>query len=245
MMRITTYKSYRVGSDLDLSQTQIQQLIDLLACRQAPPDTPVGGQNRPSAGLNPPLGGRGAVSRASIDGIGSVAVKQYHRGGWIRHVVKNKYLKWGGTRGLKEFEILQTVRNLGINAPEPLVWVCRGNLVYSAWLVMRHITESQTLAHLSRENEDLAGRAMKSTVAQMMTLVQNRILHVDLHPGNVIVDPEGKVYLLDFDKGRIFRGNRQQLQERYFARWKRAVNKHDLPALLIDRMQIGIEKVKS
>ena len=77
----------------------------------------------------------------------------------------------------------------------------------------------------------------------MMTLVQNKILHVDLHPGNVIVDPEGKVYLLDFDKGRIFRGSRQRLQERYFARWKRAVIKHGLPAMLIECLQAGIEEI--
>ena len=237
-MRIIKYQSYRIGSGLDLTHAQIQELTRLLDCRQTLPDVPLGGENSP-------LGGRGAVAQATIKGIGPVAVKQYNRGGLVRHVVKSKYLKWGGTRSLKEFEILQTVRNLGINAPEPLVWVYRGILVYSAWLVMRQITASQTLAQLSLENEDLAGRAMASTVDQIMTLVKNRILHVDLHPGNVIVDPEDTVYLLDFDKGRIFRGSRQQLQERYFARWKRAVVKHGLPAMLIDRMRTGIEEAKS
>ena len=245
MMRITTYKSYQVGSGLDLTQAQIQQLISLLNRRQTVSDTPLGDPGKPLGGRGKPLGGRGALSRASIDGIGSIAVKHYKRGGLVRHVVRSKYLKWGDTRGLKEYEILQTVRNLGINAPEPLIWVYRGKLVYSAWLVTRHIMASKSLTQLSLENEDLAVRAMQSAVDQMMTLVQNKILHVDLHPGNVLVDPEGKVYLLDFDKGRIFRGSRQQLQERYFARWKRAVIKHGLPAMLIDRMRNGIEDVKS
>jgi 3-deoxy-D-manno-octulosonic acid kinase len=229
MMRIKTYDSYQLGSSIDLTQNQIQQLISRFKSPDAVPEAI--------------LGGRGAATRTTIDGIGAVVVKQYTRGGWLRKVVKSKYLKCGKTRGQLEYEFLQIVRNLGINAPAPLVWASRGHLVYSAWLVTRHIFPSQSLIQLSLENEDLAGRAMRSTVDQILRLIQNKILHVDLHPGNVIVDPEGRVFLLDFDKGQIYHGSKQQLHDRYYTRWKRAVVKHQLPVMLIDLMRAGLKEI--
>ena len=228
MMRVKIYDTYRIGSDLELTPEQILQLINRF---QSPITTPA-----------TTLGGRGAVARQSIAGIGAVVVKQYLRGGIIRHMTKNKYLKCGKTRGLKEYELLQTVRNLGINAPEPLAWADRGKRVYSAWLVTRQIYPSRSLMQLSLENENLARQMMKSTAEQIKKLIQNKILHVDCHPGNVIVDAKGRVFLLDFDKGRIYRGDERQLQARYFARWKRAVVKHKLPDLLIDAMRYELKE---
>jgi len=229
MMRIKTYDSYQLGSGLDLTKEQIKQLINRF--------------KYPETASLAPLGGRTAVDHLSIDGIGAVVVKQYFRGGLVRHVVKNRYLKCGKTRGLKEYELLQTVRNIGINAPEPLIWAYRGRLVYSGWLVTRHIHPSQSLTQLSLQNKDLAGQAMQSIVDQILRLIQNKILHVDLHPGNVIVDSQGRVFLLDFDKGQTHHGDKHQLQERYFARWKRAVIKHQLPVMLIDMMRAGLKEI--
>ena len=42
---------------------------------------------------------------------------------------------------------------------------------------------------------------------------------------------------LDFDKGRIYRGSREKLKDRYIARWQRAVAKHGLPEFLAGMMQ--------
>jgi 3-deoxy-D-manno-octulosonic acid kinase len=81
---------------------------------------------------------------------------------------------------------------------------------------------------------------MESVIEQISALIQNDILHVDLHPGNVVVDPAGAVYLLDFDKGCVSPGNRQKLKNRYCARWQRAVNKHNLPKVLTEMMQNGL-----
>ncbi len=81
---------------------------------------------------------------------------------------------------------------------------------------------------------------MASVIEQIVSLIQNDILHVDLHPGNVVVDATGKVYLLDFDKGTVYYGNRQKLINRYLSRWQRAVNKHGLPKMLTEMMQNGL-----
>jgi 3-deoxy-D-manno-octulosonic acid kinase len=72
-------------------------------------------------------------------------------------------------------------------------------------------------------------------------LIQHRILHVDLHPGNVIMDAAGKVYLLDFDRGKVYHGDRQKLKNRYLTRWQRAVNKHGLPEFLAEMLRAGLK----
>jgi 3-deoxy-D-manno-octulosonic acid kinase len=82
---------------------------------------------------------------------------------------------------------------------------------------------------------------MASVIEQIVSLIQNDILHVDLHPGNVVVDATGKVYLLDFDKGTVYDGSRQKLINRYLSRWQRAVNKHGLPKMLTEMMQNGLK----
>jgi 3-deoxy-D-manno-octulosonic acid kinase len=77
---------------------------------------------------------------------------------------------------------------------------------------------------------------MKNVIEQVSILIKNSILHVDLHPGNVIVDNQDRVYILDFDKGDIFSGNINKLKSRYLSRWNRAIQKHQLPEMLIELM---------
>ena len=54
------------------------------------------------------------------------------------------------------------------------------------------------------------------------------ILHPDLHPGNVLVDPDGQTWFIDFDKAVTYSGRRLRLVARYRQRWQRAVRKHSL-----------------
>jgi len=195
---------------------------------------------RPAKTADSILGGRSTVLIDKINRIGSLAVKYYHRGGIVRHFIKKKYIKFGKTRGQREYEILQKVRSLGISAPEPIAFAYHGHLFYQAWLVTREIKQHQTLAELSMLNEERTRFVMKNVIEQVSTLIKKGILHVDLHPGNVIVDNKGKVYILDFDKGSIFSGNKNILTNRYLSRWNRAIQKHRLPLMLNELMRSGL-----
>jgi 3-deoxy-D-manno-octulosonic acid kinase len=186
------------------------------------------------------LGGRTAATPAQLDGIGAVVIKHYRRGGLLRYFIKRRYLKLGKTRAQREFELLDTVHKFGINVPQPVAFAYCGRLVYRAWLITREIHQPVSLAGLSLQDEKKTGRVMESVITQISSLIQNQILHVDLHPGNVVADSAGKVYLLDFDKGKVYHGNRQQLKNRYLARWQRAVNKYGLPKVLTEMMQNGL-----
>ena len=57
-----------------------------------------------------------------------------------------------------------------------------------------------------------------------------------------MLDDEGKVYVLDFDKAVRFSGNKNALRDKYVCRWRRAVIKHKLPETLSELMCIGLRK---
>jgi 3-deoxy-D-manno-octulosonic acid kinase len=227
MIVTRTIETYRFGSSLELDEHQLRTFISVF--------------NQPRTGNTSVLGGRTAPTFNEIDGLGSVAIKSYTRGGWMRYLIKQRYLKLGKTRPQIEFELLQVVRDLGINAPEPVVYAHHGRIFYRAWLVSRAIQHPLSLALLSLKNEKKTRLAMESVIEQISLLIQNAILHVDLHPGNIVVDGANQIFLVDFDKGQIHHGSRKKLRDRYLTRWQRAVTKHGLPKLLTEMMQKGLK----
>lgn len=226
MTQISSYGTYHFGSDVPLSDIQLDRLSRIFS--QPPPEA------------SSVLGGRCSVSFHHIHGLGRVVVKQYTRGGLIRHLIAREYLRWGKTRSRMEYEILQNVSRLGVSVPEPLVYAYRGRLFYQAWLVTREIPKSLTLARLSLDDEMRARLVMVPTIEQVSMLIANSVLHVDLHPGNVVVDYDNRVFLLDFDKSRLWRKSREKLKAHYLARWRRAVAKHRLPGILDELLRAGL-----
>jgi len=228
MIETKAFENYVFGSSLTLTELQLGTLGRL--CDQQPKSS------------DEVLGGRIPVTSDKIDGIGSIVIKHYARGGLMRYLLKRRYLKLGATRCQREFELLQTVRNLGINAPEPIAFAYRGRLFYRAWLITRQISQSITLARLATREITQAQAAMTSVLEQISILIQNGIVHPDLHPGNVVIDKETKIFLVDFDKGFLFLGNKNKLRNRYLSRWQRALIKHQLPMVLYDMLQAGLSK---
>jgi 3-deoxy-D-manno-octulosonic acid kinase len=80
----------------------------------------------------------------------------------------------------------------------------------------------------------LAEHGLKKLIPQILLLLDNRIYHKDLHPGNVLIDKNNRIFIIDFDKAGLFRGDRQALLNIYLERWKRAVIKHNLPEAIYD-----------
>ena len=224
-----TYGVYHFGSSWDLTDRQLDQFIQLF--------------NTPTDTVDSVLGGRSSVTIAYLDGIGSVVIKHYTRGGLIRHVVARRYVKWGKPRSQVEYEILQKVKGLDVNVPEPIAFAYQGRLFYKAWLVTREIKHQQTLAELSCFDEQQARMAMKAVGVQIATLIKNHIHHADFHPGNVLVDRTDRVFILDFDKAYVSRGSKNKLREKYLMRWQRAVTKHRLPEMLIETMSAGLQNI--
>lgn len=197
----------------------------------------------PAQAARPLLGGRGGLTSASVHGIGAVVIKHYVRGGWLRFLVRSAHLRLGKLRPQKEFELLERVRALGVNAPQALGYVYCGSLVYSAWLLMRQLKNTRSLAELAMYERESLEPAVRALAAQIGILVQHGVLHVDLHPGNVLIDARGEVFVIDFDKARLYRGPAARLRDLYIWRWRRAVIKHRLPDELAEIMCLELRRL--
>ncbi len=219
---------FHIGCESQFPEGMMRELLPLF-------------MEKPSKNATGVLSGRGFVVRRETEGLGRIVVKHYSRGGWLRHVVESLYLRCGKSRSEIEFEMLTRARAVGVSVPEPLVWADQGKFFYRAWLVTREIENKESLAELSLRNEDEAIAVLEKFTRQLNLLIEAGIFHVDLHPGNVILDPQGKVFILDFDKAEIFQGSADALRERYVRRWRRAVLKHELPESIAEHMSFQIK----
>jgi 3-deoxy-D-manno-octulosonic acid kinase len=186
------------------------------------------------------LGGRGYARVFEVEGVGRVFIKRYTHGGLLRGFTGGKFLCMGPNRSMSEYLMLETVRQLGVSAPKPLLYVTKGSYLYSTWLVMEEIPDSRTLVEVSRNEGELVPEVMDQVAQQVRILVKNRVCHVDLHPGNVLVSKDKRVSIVDFDKAYIFTGSSSALCDFYLRRWRRAVIKHGLSPVLSECMSLTL-----
>ncbi len=220
---------YQLGLVRSLTPTQGAALLKLIESPATPQSSDV-------------LSGRGTVTHGEIPGLGRVVVKRYHRGGLLGKVNRATHIRSGRVRSRAEFERLMYVRALGVAAPEPIGYVFTGFLLYNAWLIMREIENYQSLARMSTQEEDRARHYTELLAADISKLVEARMYHVDLHPGNVLIDGTGQRHIIDFDKAVDFYGSRNDLRDRYLVRWRRAVIKHSLPEFLSEILSAALRK---
>lgn len=225
MTLLQTHHSYHFGADFELSE---QQMDALIAQFQPPEANPEGG-----------LGGRTKSPVIQLDGVGPVLVKHYYRGGFIRHFNRRTHLRFGLPRCRTEYEMLQTLRRTGVQVPEPVAYALYGRIFYHAWLITKVIPNVQTLAAVSTDDPGRALKILPEVIRRINRLIDIGILHVDLHPGNVLVDDQGSVFLIDFDKAKTKQCDMDRLRRRYTERWQRAVAKHDLPEELSTEFILG------
>lgn len=219
-------RPYRIGSTSGLTDSQMEELIETFHAAGEKP-----------GGI---LNGRTQILAKELPGAGRVVIKAYHRGGLLRHINRRTYLGPGKPRSQAEFERLQQVRRLGVNAPEPLAFAVRGKLLYHAWLITKELPDARPLSAISLDAPLAAAAAMPALTGQVKRLIRSRIHHVDLHPGNVLLDSQDRVYLIDFDQARTSRSSAQKLARRYCRRWQRAVLKYSLPRELVEHFQEGL-----
>lgn len=229
-MREVRFRAFEIGADRELSLEQTQEICRLCA---SPTNKPDGS-----------LSGRTSVTFGDLGGIGPVVVKHYRRGGLLRHLVAQRYLRVGWARSRSEFELLKRVRSLGVSAPEPVAYITQGRLLYRTWLVMREVEQHKTLATLSCEAPGEAQDLLPAVVQQIERLIGSGIWHVDLHPGNVLIDSQGEIFLIDFDKAHSCNDPIKRVRDRYLCRWRRAVIKHGLPEFLLEGVSLGLRRVR-
>ncbi|MCP4119803.1 MAG: phosphotransferase [Desulfobacteraceae bacterium] len=214
----TTHKSFSICSSEHLGGNSLDMLVAMFSSAR-----------EESTGI---LEGRAAPKFAVLPELGPVAIKFYRRGGLLAHINRSTYLRTGPSRAEREFEFLANAKNAGVRVPGPLAHVTRGGLFYQAWLITERICDHVSFARLCREETERALSLMPAISTAIGLLIENGIHHVDLHPGNILIDRDNREYIIDFDKAHYFSGGKTRLAALYRRRWKKAVSKYNLPPAL-------------
>jgi 3-deoxy-D-manno-octulosonic acid kinase len=171
-------------------------------------------------------GGRASV--AIIDtGQERWVLRHYRRGGLIARLSRDRYF-WLGearTRSFAEWRLLAELRRRGLPVPAPIAArYVRGLLTYRADLITEHLPDCRTLAdaitgaELSRELWASIGRTLAA-------FHREGVHHADLNAHNILIEHAvaARVYLLDFDRGRI--EPRGSWEQDVLARLRRSLEK--------------------
>ncbi len=115
-----------------------------------------------------------------------------------------------------------------MSAGKIIAYIFSGKLFYNAWIVIREIKNAQTLVEISKNHPQQLPEFIEQLRKQVELLVTHKIHHVDLHPGNVLIGADDKLFTIDFDKASTFSGTADELWKKYISRWQRALDKHNL-----------------
>ncbi|MBV6274156.1 3-deoxy-D-manno-octulosonic acid kinase [Alcaligenaceae bacterium CGII-47] len=136
-----------------------------------------------------------------VQGVFGQGVLRHYRRGGLRAKFGREHYLWMGaahTRSFAEFRVLLHLQARGVAVPQPLAaayW--RRGLFYRAAILLERIAGACTLA-IAQERTD------PNAVAQaIFAMHEAGVWHADLNAHNILLDPEGRIWLIDFDRARI------------------------------------------
>jgi 3-deoxy-D-manno-octulosonic acid kinase len=181
---------------------------------------------RAQGGLQEVAGGRASVAIITA-GSERWVLRHYRRGGFVARISRDSYF-WLGesrTRSFAEWRLLAELRRRGLPVPAPIAArYVRGLLTYRADLITEHLPDSRTLAdaitgtQLPREQWSAVGRTLAA-------FHREGVHHADLNAHNILIAHAvaPRVFLLDFDRGRI--EPRGSWEQDVLARLRRSLEK--------------------
>lgn len=161
-------------------------------------------------GLQATSSGRGSSWFIKTAEAGWV-LRHYRRGGLPGRLIRSRYL-WLGlarSRPVAEWCLLADLYNAGLPVPRPVAaWVQRQGGLYTGAIITARLDAlplSALLTHgeLDAELWQAVGRCIRRFHAA-------GVWHADLNAHNILLDKQGTVFLIDFDKGRYRAGTSWQ-----------------------------------
>jgi 3-deoxy-D-manno-octulosonic acid kinase len=149
--------------------------------------------------------GRGAAWFVGADRGGWV-LRHYRRGGALAARMSVDRYVWTGedrVRAFEEFRLLAQLHERGLPVPEPIAArYRRGWLSYRCDLITRRIPRAEPLSELLQRGP-LAAAVWQLVGATIARFHRLGVDHADLNANNILLDVDGAVSVLDFDRGRI------------------------------------------
>ncbi|PKH07532.1 3-deoxy-D-manno-octulosonic acid kinase [Moritella sp. Urea-trap-13] len=129
-------------------------------------------------------------------------LRHYHRGGLIGKLIKDGYCYTGlkNTRAYQEFLVTQQLVDKNLPVPQPIAGqVIKHGLFYRADLITQKIAGANDLVAVLKD------RALNQVDYQQIGAMIRRfhdvnLWHADLNTHNIILDGDGKWWLIDFDR---------------------------------------------
>jgi 3-deoxy-D-manno-octulosonic acid kinase len=151
-------------------------------------------------------GGRGPTLLIDHDGHHWV-LRHFHRGGTVGRFLDDEFLWLGAerTRCFREWRLLATLQELGLPAPRPVAArYRRQGLIYRADLLTVRIPDVEPLS-IRLGRGPMAAETWAAVGACIGTFHAAGVFHADLTAHNLQIDRANRIFLLDFDRGRIRR----------------------------------------
>lgn len=131
-----------------------------------------------------------------------MALRHYRRGGLFGKLVADAYWfsGWQQTRCYQELMLLQKLAQGGVSVPRPVAArAIKSGLTYHADILVEKVPNAQDLVGLLTKQglPESVWQQIGQTVAKMHQLQVN---HTDLNAHNILLDEQGQVWLIDFDK---------------------------------------------
>lgn len=154
------------------------------------------------------------------------ALRHYRRGGLFGKLVKDHYWfsGWQQTRSYQELKLLEYLIEQGVNVPKPIAArAIKKGFVYQADLLSEKIENAQDLVTVLQKRA-LNAEEHQRIGAEIAKMHQAQVNHTDLNIHNILLDKQGKVWLIDFDKCKKM-SSAGHWQQCNLKRLKRSFNK--------------------
>ncbi|RVU41981.1 3-deoxy-D-manno-octulosonic acid transferase [Rheinheimera riviphila] len=152
-------------------------------------------------------------------------LRHYYRGGLIGKLNKDRFLKVPvpQSRAMAEFQLLQQMHQLGLPVPRPVAALFSTQKIsYRADILLELVDGSLDLSKLLRQ-QALTPAQWQQIGVMIRRFHDAQIYHSDLNCHNILLDPLGKFWLIDFDKCAQQEGD--IWKEQTLARLQRSLNK--------------------
>jgi 3-deoxy-D-manno-octulosonic acid kinase len=153
------------------------------------------------------------------------ALRHYRRGGLFGKIISDTYFFTGyeTTRSIAEFHLLKHLQGQGVNVPKPIAAnVKRCGLLYKADILSEKIPDAIDLVDLLQQRK-LTDHEYMCIGQEIKKLHQAQVNHTDLNIHNILLDKDGRVWIIDFDK--CYQQTGDSWKEKNLQRLLRSFNK--------------------
>jgi len=149
-------------------------------------------------------GGRGSIHFIE-DGGRSWALRRYLRGGMAAWVARERFLYFGEeqTRSFLELRLLGTLGGMGLPVPAPVAaGYLQSGCTYVAELITERLVGARSLTEVLRAG-DMSDARWAAVGRCLRRFHDAGVQHADLTANNIMLGDTDRIWLLDFDRGRL------------------------------------------